>query len=610
VSDIAARTGILLCGPNCVGAISTHSATWLFLSTFGEVRRDVPHGAFALASQSGGLLVSTLELGHNSSLGFSYLVSTGNEAGLTIADYCDFFLDDSRTKVVGTIVEGFRDPTKFAQVAEKALRLGKPIVVLKTGRSEAGKRAVASHTAALAGSHAVQQAFFKEAGVTAVRSIDELVETAIVFSKAPLPEGRRFAGISLSGGGTGMLADLADDHGLQFGTFSDGLGERLRGDLSAWTRVSNPLDTGDSILTDSELFVRMLTALFSDDSLDLFAIVLPLRHNGGAGSVRRLVPQILDASKSTRKPVAVIALVSEALGGYWRQTIIDAEIPFLQDVNTGLGALSALARYAETRQRVLGDGELTEMRKRRPAPARDPDQKAAGVVAPSGGGEQRVLVGREAKNLVDQFGVPINAGALSSNVAEARSAASKLGYPIALKAASSALMHGSDFGLVRLDIRDEDSLNRNYTDIVNTFAERLPTHQLDGITVEEMVAPGVELIVGVQRDPDFGHVVLVGLGGVLVEYFDDVALRLPPISRRMARDMVGELRSGRILDGVRGRGPADIDAVVSVLDAISGLVRSLGDDLVSLDINPLIVHEAGKGATAVDCAVVLAGKSE
>jgi acetate---CoA ligase (ADP-forming) len=592
IADIVASSRLLLCGPNCIGIANVRQGKWVITGTFGSSSDEPRHGGCAIVSQSSGLMLSTLELGLQRGLGFHTLVASGNEVGLTTADYIDHLLDDRACTVIGAIVESFRDAEGFLRIAQRAASQGVPLVILKNGRTSAGVRAVASHTASIAGDFAVQQAVLAGAAVTMVDSIDELVEACLVFSKAPLPAGPGFFGLSISGGGNALLADLAVRHGLSLPRLSKGAERKLRGMLRPSATVANPLDPTD-ILETPGLLEATLDVVLAEEALHTYAFVVPLRRSGPATATQPLIPQVERAAARHRKPVAVVSMVSEALGGEWRRTAEDSPLPFLQDVDLGIKSLARLNVYAERLRRWEREGKSPVVPDRIP--------RAARLALKSSDGVSPVVVGRKAKAVLEAYGIKVSDGQLVRSADEAVSAGEAIGLPVVMKASSRDILHMAERGLVLLNVSNAEAVRDAYGLLVERFRLAAPASRLEGILVERMVPSGLEVFVGAKRS-EFGPVVLAGLGGAAVEGQPDIAIRKAPLGRRTAAQMVDETPIAGLIRGPLGSKTRA--AVERLLVRASVLAWSLRDQFDSLDINPAIVNPDA-GAVAVDCVVVL-----
>jgi acetyltransferase len=580
----ARAAGVRLLGPNCLGFINVPDRTPAAATAAVDLPDNRP-GHISMVSHSGALgMVSVFVRAHDHGVGYRLLVSSGNECDLHALELMQLFVDDPETRVIAGLIEELRRPEELAAVAESALVAGKPIVVLKIGRSDGGTRAASAHTAALAGSDAVYDASFRSHGIVRVDDLDELWEVPNLFASVPLPAGRRVGMMTTSGGLNGLLADLLHREGLDVPTLSSGTVDELRRLLPAYAVPDNPLDLTGGLgggQREIETFATALRLLDADPRIDAIVlgqiIVRPNHHE--------VLDPILEAVQSLRKPVVMLSpggSISEAGLAPARQL----GIPVFTSPQRCARALGHLAAYAEyVRMRELEQRRSHVARPATPAPSPPP------TVAPG------LLDADATWELLDRYGLPLVRHERCRELPQAIAAAERIGYPVVLKASAPDLLHKTEAGGVALGIEDPGQLEAAYADM------RARLGDID-VEVHEMVAGGVEIIVGIQHDDAFGPVVVVGSGGILVELVGDSALRVPPVDRDEARKMVGELRSMKMLEGFRGSAPADVDALLDVIVAVSAIARDLAGTIESLDLNPVIVLPAGQGARVVDAALL------
>lgn len=602
--SFARETGIRIVGPNCFGVLSGPVS---MLAYPGNYERLID-GGMAVALQSGQMVPCILTPCFDRGFGFRYVISSGNEVDLEAADFLRYFLEDPQTRVLGCYVEQFRTPAKLLEVADLAADLGKPIVAVKIGRSEAARQAARAHTAALAGSDEVIDAVFCQRGIIRVKDVDEFIEALAAFHVPRLPRGDRVAAITLSGAVCGLIHDLADEAGVTFPPLTPDTVARLEPVVPDYVNVGNPLDiTGIGVL-QPKIFEGAVDALAQADNLDIVVYV-------------RGVPSMLDVQSAIGKawlgaieahPEKVFLFVSIVGGGVHQAssslagppvepvTMVDG-VPFLQGLTPGLKAIGALIRYArfqEARRARLAQATA------RSDDAREADAstaRARALVRAAGG---RALTEHEGKEILALYGIPTTREQRATSVEEARRAAREIGYPVALKVDSPEITHKTEAGAVLLDVRDEEALERGFRQVLENARRYAPDAEIRGVLVQEMAHGGHEVILGMKRDPEFGPVVVLGLGGIFVEVLRDAALRLPPLATTDAREMIGDLRAAPVLRGARGRPPADETALAEAIARFSRLCLDLQDLVSEIDVNPLMVFEAGRGVKAVDCLVV------
>ncbi len=586
---LSRERGFLICGPNCYGVFNVYGKAPLFAST---IPPGFLPGPVALVSQSGGLsttIANALML--NRHVGFSHIISCGNQAGATIEEYLNYFVDDEKTRVVAVFVEGFKQPAKLMAVARKAVVRGKPLIILKGGRSEVSQRAAATHSGSLAGAAEVIDAAFRQTGIVQVRSINELIDSVSIFSCEGYVQkykgGRRIGVLSGSGGECTLASDAATSAGLEVPELTEATKSALEQSVADFGNMNNPLDGTGAMFDDDKIFPRLLQALIDDDNIDLVNINLeandprPKELRSGP----RFAALIERAAAGSTKPIATF---SSVVGGQVDPDILiplrAAGVPIMEGAECTTAALRNLSEYFAFRK-AWQDQDATH----HPAPA--PHAKL-----PSG-----VLSAELAFKLLKSYGVPVAGAELTDSADAAAAAAERLGFPVALKVESAQLTHKSDAGGVALNLTSAAAVRDAFAQIYRQVSSQMPSAKIDGVIVQPMAGEGVEMIVGVKRDPLFGPVVLCGFGGILVELLKDIAVGIPPLSKAQAADMIARLRGSSILGGARGKPPADVDALCEAIVAVSQLALSLGDQLTGLDINPLIVQS--KGSVAVDALI-------
>ncbi len=586
---LSRERGFLICGPNCYGVFNVYGKAPLFAST---IPPGFLPGPVALVSQSGGLsttIANALML--NRHVGFSHIISCGNQAGATIEEYLNYFVDDEKTRVVAVFVEGFKQPAKLMAVARKAVVRGKPLIILKGGRSEVSQRAAATHSGSLAGAAEVIDAAFRQTGIVQVRSINELIDSVSIFSCEGYVQkykgGRRIGVLSGSGGECTLASDAATSAGLEVPELTEATKSALEQSVADFGNMNNPLDGTGAMFDDDKIFPRLLQALIDDDNIDLVNINLeandprPKELRSGP----RFAALIERAAAGSKKPIATF---SSVVGGQVDPDILiplrAAGVPIMEGAECTTAALRNLSEYFAFRK-AWQDQDATH----HPAPA--PHAKL-----PSG-----VLTAELAFKLLKSYGVPVAGAELTDSADAAADAAERLGFPVALKVESAQLTHKSDAGGVALNLTSAAAVRDAFAQIYRQVSSQMPSAKIDGVIVQPMAGEGVEMIVGVKRDPLFGPVVLCGFGGILVELLKDIAVGIPPLSKAQAADMIARLRGSSILGGARGKPPADVDALCEAIVAVSQLALSLGDQLTGLDINPLIVQS--KGSVAVDALI-------
>ncbi len=596
VREFAQRTGIRVVGPNCLGLISTPASLVAKSGAYANVRR----GPIGIIFQSGLLAYSVVIPPLEREFGYSYVITTGNEADLDATDFMRYYVEDDETRVIGCFIEQFRDPQKFLHVAEMAAERRKPLVVLKIGRSEAGKRAAQAHTGSLVGSDAIADAMMRQSGVVRVYNLDEMIETLAVFHAKRLPKGPGLGTIFVSGGACGLVADLSQDLGISLPQLAPETVAKLKPVIPEYGTVGNPLDTTGQAATQPEILEGSLVSMAEDPNIHtvIYGQAYPSRVDlqTPIGEVLRAMPE-----RFPDKVFLIMSLVTGRVqdGRRYDQDPVEPTmhwdgVPFLQGTENSLRAVRSLIRYA--------DYQRTRRAIARPSGTESgvAEQARALVTAANG----KPLVERAAKDVLALYGIPVTRERLATNADEAVAAAREIGYPVVLKIESPDIAHKTEAGGVLLGIGDDGAVRSGFETIVANAWKYKPEAQLGGVLVQEMVSGGREMIVGMTRDPAYGPAVAVGLGGIFVEVLKDVALGVPPLTEHDSRAMLGRLRGAAILEGTRGAVPADRDAVVDILSKFSQLCLDLRDVVSEIDINPLLVFDQGKGARVVDCLIV------
>jgi acyl-CoA synthetase (NDP forming) len=591
LSRFAEEVGLMVCGPNCIGVanlvdrVATYSVALSPATQAGGVSAVVQSGALCLG------------LANAARFGFRYLISSGNEAVLDSADYIGYLVSDPYTRVIISFVEGIRSPQKFVAAAQAAAEACKPILLVKVGRSEAARRAVRAHTGSLAGSDAVCDAVFRHLGVIRLDTLDELVETAELFLTCPLPASEGIGFLSLSGGQIGLVADLAQDLGLEFPAFSEETQQALTEILPPYSPITNPLDawgSGDLERT----YPACVEAVSTEEDIHLLAVSRDTPPEVAYREVEQslsVAEAAVQAAQKTGKPVLFFSNLSTGFHQEVKKVLDEGGVPYLQGTWETLRAIQAFMRYASFRQR-LGESIAAGC----PSPADLPywRRKLQGM--------RGTLSEVEGRRLLAAYGIPGPREAVIATAEEAVEAAQRIGYPVVLKILSPDIQHKTEIGGVRVGLGDETAVVTAFHEVMEAARRHYPQAQIGGTVIQQMMpADAVEVILGMLRDPDFGPVVVFGSGGILVELLKDSSLRLPPLSREEALEMIHETRGARLLQGFRGRPPADIDALADALVRLSQLAVDLGDLIAALDINPLMVLPRGQGMRAVDVLVEL-----
>ncbi len=582
--DFATRNEMRICGPNCEGNVSMHGQV---ATMYGPLPQRMRAGRLAVVAQSGGLLNAIIEHGHARGLGFSRLVSSGNEAVINLCDYIEYLLDDPETGVIATTIEGFKDGRRFLALAQRALELGKPIIALKTGRSDKGSAAVASHTGSVAGSYETQAAVFRQFGVIAASSIDEVVETSSLLLKGRFPTREGVCCLLISGGATVLSADVAARKGLAVPDPSPAIEAEVLKLMSGVEHVSNPFDAGVGFhaFLDPEFMTKCLDILVNDDRYGVYAII---GKRSGSSLLQRLVAQMAPVAARSDKAFASVSTISESIDTEGKLFKEGGDIAFLQDIDQGFQAIRNLLDFSRRARQQTG-GEA-----RGALPASIPDTLGAAG---------RILTEREAKRVFTALGLATTRESLATSPSEAARIAAEIGFPVAMKVESADIPHKTEAGAIRLGVGSPAEAETAFTDVLRAARAFRPDAAIAGVLVQEMAPAGIEMIVGSTCDPQFGPIVMVGLGGIYVEVFRDVSLRKAPVSIDEAKEMIGELRCMPLLAGVRGAAPTDVEALARVVVAVSELAAQHEDRIAEIDLNPVRVYPTGSGIRILDALI-------
>ncbi len=581
---ICEENQIRLCGPNNMGALSLKERVMVYTAHIPE---DITAGGLGFVGQSGSITMCALAAACARGIGCSYLITSGNEAVIEASDYIRFMLNDPGTRVIGCFIEGFKDPEKFKVVADLALEKRKPIVILKVGRSPKGQDAALGHTGSMTGSDAVQEAFFKQKGIIRVDEIEELVETAELFLKSKLPKRNRIAFTMISGGGCGIVSDISHQLGLEIPELSETTRQALAPVVPAFGRIGNPLDLTGTAYRNPEMYYQCLEILLSED-VDVICIDPDIPW------IEPLIPKAQELAAKTEKLLTIFCLASENMTETKRKMWRDSTIPVLQDPKRGLKAIKSLVDFSDFLEKRRSETLAIA--------GKDIDLLKVRTIFEKGG---KTLPEYQSKQILHSYGIPITREELAHTPKEAVDIAHKIGYPVVLKVQSERIPHKTEAKAIRLNLKEDREVLQAYEEVISNVRRYDPEATMDGVLVQEMVPEGTETMAGMVMDEQFGPCLVFGLGGVFVEVLKDISLRVAPVGKMDARDMIEEIRGFQILRGFRGKPRADIEKIVDVLINLSRLSIDLKERIREIDINPLIVYPEGKGVKVVDALVVL-----
>lgn len=560
-----AERGLRICGPNCNGVFSIVNKTALgFTPTFEFPARL---GNIAVISQSGNVNTCLSSRGIELGMGFSHLIASGNEADLEMSDYVEYLLDDPATQVFMLFVEGFKNPQRFLRVAEEALRRGKPIVLMKMGRTESSQRVALSHTGTMTGSYDVIVGALRQKGVVVVEALDQLGAVASMFATGSRPRaGRGLAVASLSGGMAGVIADACQERGVALAEFTAGTEAGLAANLPGLANLANPLDMTGQVVNEPDCWNRCTEILANDPGVDVLVCAISIT----AGQIERRFAEDIVALSRRGDVVPVCIWPSGTPPGSGFEVLRDAGVAVYLRVEDGIAAVAGWRRYWSTR-----DARLAALDALQPV-------ASSGESCNSGW------------SLLKEVGISVARHVLVTRREDLELALSTLGFPIALKADSDAVAHKTELNALRLGLRNADEARLAYDELLAFGAP---------VLAQEMITGKRELILGLKKEPLLGLAVVVGVGGIFSELFRDISIRLAPLTAFDAEEMLSELRSRAMFDGIRGLAPVPRTTLVALLMKLSDLAVRHGGTIEELDINPVIVRDDGSACVAVDVLV-------
>jgi acetyltransferase len=585
LARLCAGKGVRMLGPNCLGLINTHHKM-----NASFARNMPPTGSISVLSQSGALCTAILDWAAARGMGLAKLISIGNKADLDENDFLETLAADDETSVIVCYLESIDEGKHFVKVAEKAAS-AKPVVVLKVGTTQAGVKAASSHTGSLAGADIAYGAAFSQAGVIRADTFEALFDSATALAMQPLPKGDRVAVITNAGGPGIMAADAIENAGMVVASLDSFTATALKSKLPAAASVGNPIDVlGDA---DPERYATAIAAALDDDSVDAVIVLL--------------TPQAMTHPTETARAVAGCArgdkpVLAAFMGGRdvmpAREELVDAGLPDYPSPERAVAALRTMCDYAAWRRRP------PRIVARFPVNRRRVDR----IITRQTRAGLKQLGEVEAKDILRAYDFNVPEGRLAVTADEAVSVARRVGFPVAMKIASPHIIHKSDLGGVRLGLSNAEQVRDAYDLMMLRIGRAAPQADLVGVYVEEMCDRGTEVILGMTRDPQFGPMLMFGLGGIFVEVMKDVTFHLAPITAEEAMQMLESTKSFALLKGARGRAEADLSTIAGGLQRISQLVTDF-PQIVEMDINPFIVGEIGAGAVVADARMTLSGEA-
>jgi len=582
--SVCKEYGIRILGPNCLGVIDT--STPINASFAGSMPIK---GNIAFASQSGALCTAVLDWSLKEGVGFSKFLSLGNKADLNENDVMLELAEDDNTKVILMYLEGVEDGKRFLEVAQEVTRK-KPVVILKSGVTDAGVRAVSSHTGTMAGSDLAFDVAFKQTGIIRVGTAQELFDIAEILSTQPHPKGPNVVVITNAGGPGILAADAIEKYGLKMAPISADIRGALGGRLPPEASFNNPVDVlGDA--TAERYSFALGTVLKSEDVDSALVILTPQAMTQPEATA----DAILEIKKSFPEKIIITAFLGGNLVEKAIESLEESKIPNYPFPERAVSSLSAMVRYGEY---------LKASMERRIPPLKAERDKVASIFEMVKSDRRVNLLASEAMQVAQAYGIPTPVVRLATTREEAVSIAEEMGYPVVLKVESPQILHKTDIGGVKLNLNSKKQVSRSFNEILGNANRYAPRAAIYGVNVQKMVPQGKEMIVGVHRDVTFGPLIMFGLGGIYVNFLRDVSFRLAPLTKRDAENMISETKAYTLLRGIRGEEKSDIESIVNTILRTSKLVTDF-EEINELDINPLFVYKEGDGCSALDIKITI-----
>lgn len=577
----AKELDIAVMGPNCAGFVNYIDNVQAF--AFISAKRD-RKGSVGVVSQSGQLCLSMMD---DPGMRFSYNISAGNGKIVQMEDYMDFLVDDEDTKVVSIYIEGVKNADKFAAVLKKAAEKRKPVVILKAGRSAKGGAIAASHTGSLSGSDASFDAVLKKFGAIRVDDLEELIAMSLMLSTMKrMPEKATFASMNLSGGETGICADVGSLNGIEYPDFTEETLKKLKEQLPSYASPNNPLDMTASLSYDADLYAGALRTVMDDPNIGMVLIGYTLLLEIADPCIHYMykgIEKVVQEKGGNCKPIAMIPFAENTRNPEYQEKLFQIGVPVLPPPIYAFKLLRHLADFI----------------------AYEPETKTLELaVGHPKSEETQALSEHESKQELKVYGVPVPDEVIVTSKEEAAQFAKNHPGPLVMKVESADILHKSDVGGVKLNVCGPEAAEKAYEEIMESVTAKRPDAHINGILTVPMLDAGVEIIIGVNNDPQFGPMIMVGMGGVFVEVFKDVALYPAPLKEEEALEMLKSLKSFKLLNGYRGTEKCDIKALCQTIVAISNYAQANKDVLKELDINPLFVYPEGKGVGVADALIV------
>lgn len=581
IASIANQHNVRVLGPNCLGMFNVNQGVYATFSTIIEKQTPLK-GKIGFVSQSGAFGSHVFTLARQHQIGFSHFIATGNESDIDVADCIAYLAEDSETKVIACYIEGAKDGEKLIEAFKLAAKNNKPVVALKVGTTNVGKQAALSHTGSLAGSDDVYDAVFEQYGVYRAKTIEEFLDVAYACAELPLPKDNRVAIFTVSGGVGIMLADQLSEQSLAVTETPQDVQKKLK-EILPIAGVKNPIDTTAQINAIPNLLEDFMDEVLASGAYDSAITFLAFTGLNLDTTEKRIRAIKNVATKYKEIPLITVTLNNEES----KSRFVENGLVLSDDPTRAVNMLKALNFYRDYFNRQSNENKVYK--------------KEAVSFSP----QSSVLTEYEGKKLIQQYEIPITNERLATSPEEAIAYAKEIGFPIAMKGMSPQILHKTDEGLVFLNINDEKDVERIYQ-LLKERIDSIKGAQFDGVLIQEMLTgDAIEMFIGAKKDPVFGQIILVGMGGIYIEILQDVAMRKAPVSRQDAERMVHELRGSRLLKGVRGKPPYDMEALCEVIVKFSEFIANSEDLIEEIDLNPIMVFEKGKGIKVADALITI-----
>jgi acyl-CoA synthetase (NDP forming) len=579
----AQASGMIIAGPNCMGFanLNSHSYT-AFASIFKMVAPQIGRGSTAVLTQSGNVCSALFGLGRERGVQFSHFINTGNEACVEYSQYLNYLANDPDTDSVLGYIEQLRDGPGFIQAASQFAQQAKPLILYKAGETDKGSEAVQSHTSALAGNMAVYRSAFAQMNVIASNDFAQMVNLAYLAKFKHRQGGKRVAIVTMSGAMGAILADKCILSGLEVPTLGAQEQAALRVGIPDYGMVSNPVDVTGNIVNTPEFARSALTTLATSSNIDVLVVTAP------GYLLDRMSEYLIEVASTTSRLIVAIDTGKATC----REKLTQSGVAVFDDVGRAIQALGPFCQWLERREETLRWFHLHQKVQQATSSPRTLNQK---------------LNEYETRNLLSEFGLSELNERTASNPEDAAMAANEIGYPVAVKILSADVPHKTELNAIRLNLQTAQAVKDATADILACVKQAEPDAKIEGVLIQPMKKGLAEIIIGITTDPVFGPVMTVGLGGILTEIYRDVAHRLLPVDQATAQNMLEELKAYPLLNGYRGRPIADQPAILQTMQALSQAFETF-TNIQELEINPLLVHEAGHGASAIDALLLLKDK--